>query len=488
MPTAQKFWCGTAESYNAVVTGLQRAMEREALAGETSSRPADSLWAKQDGLGIIEVSGSLTSGSTGYYGRLFGVIGYDDIRQAFAEAAADPEVKTIFLSLSSGGGSVAGVHDLAKFVSSITKLKPVVVYTDNMMASAAYWFAAGATVIYASPTAVVGSIGVLSVHTERSAQLKADGVAVTVVRAGKYKALANSVEPLTEEALAMVQGQVNDIYDIFLSHVAASRGVTTTVADTQMGQGREFLGKRALEAGLVDKIGTYEQAIQAAKKLDKIEAVPNNSSKPRGQTMKLKAQLTEAQLAALAAGATLESLGVSAEIVDADADKDAADKAAAKAEADKVAAEAAAQAEADAKAAADALAASAATAELVTPPTAVEVLTSQLAAANDALVASKVETATLKAQVETHKVTHDGLLAIARSAVGRMSVALGGNSEISANLDAVTVVAEYARITEVFNTKFKVGGVAATAQATEKRATISPLQAAMIQAANSNKE
>jgi signal peptide peptidase SppA len=471
MPTAQKFWCGTAESYNAVVSGLQRAQEREAFAGDMPSKAVDSIWAKQDGLGIIEVSGSLTSGSTGYFGRLFGVLGYDDIRQALSEAAVDPEVKTIFLSISSGGGSVSGVDDLAKYVSKLAALKPVAVYTDSMMASAAYWLAAGATAIYAGPTAVVGSIGVLSVHTERSAQLKEDGIAVTVVRAGRYKALANSVEPLTEEALAEVQGQVNDVYDVFISHVAASRDVTVSTADTEMGQGREFLGKRALAAGLVDKIVTYEQAILAAKKLDKTSGSSNNSPKPKGQTMKLKAQLTESQLAALAAGATLASLGVGEEILDVPAPV-----------ADVVATEVPAT---------EAVAAPEATAETVTEPvaevpTALSMLTAQLATASDALVASKVETATLKTQVETQKVTHDSLLAIARAAVGKMSVALGGNAEASASMDAVSVVAEYARVTETFNTKFKVGGVAATAQASEKRTVISPLQAAMIQAANSN--
>lgn len=471
MPTAQKFWCGTAESYNAVVSGLQRAQEREAFAGDMPSKQADSIWAKQDGLGIIEVSGSLTSGSTGYFGRLFGVLGYDDIRQALSEAAVDPEVKTIFLSISSGGGSVSGVDDLAKYVSKLAALKPVAVYTDSMMASAAYWLAAGASAIYAGPTAVVGSIGVLSVHTERSAQLKEDGIAVTVVRAGRYKALANSVEPLTEEALAEVQGQVNDVYDVFISHVAASRDVTVSTADSEMGQGREFLGKRALAAGLVDKIVTYEQAILAAKKLDKTSGSSNNSPKPKGQTMKLKAQLTESQLAALAAGATLASLGVGEEILDVPAPV-----------ADVTAPEVTAP---------EAVAAPEVKAETVPEPvaevpTALSVLTAQLATASDALVTSKVETATLKAQVETQKVTHDSLLAIARAAVGKMSVALGGNAEATASMDAVTVVAEYARVTETFNTKFKVGGVAATAQASEKRTVVSPLQAAMIQAANSN--
>ena len=479
MPTAQKFWCGTAESYNAVVSGLQRAQEREAFAGDMPSKDVDSIWAKQDGLGIIEVSGSLTSGSTGYFGRLFGVLGYDDIRQALSEAAVDPEVKTIFLSISSGGGSVSGVDDLAKYVSKLAALKPVAVYTDSMMASAAYWLAAGATAIYAGPTAVVGSIGVLSVHTERSAQLKEDGIAVTVVRAGRYKALANSVEPLTEEALAEVQGQVNDVYDVFISHVAASRDVTVSTADTEMGQGREFLGKRALAAGLVDKIVTYEQAILAAKKLDKTSGSSNNSPKPKGQTMKLKAQLTESQLAALAAGATLASLGVGEEILDVPAP--VADVAATEVPAP----------QAVAAPAPEAVAATEATAQTVTEPvaempTALSMLTAQLATASDALVASKVETATLKAQVETQKVTHDSLLAIARAAVGKMSVALGGNAEASASMDAVSVVAEYARVTETFNTKFKVGGVAATAQASEKRTVVSPLQAAMIQAANSN--
>lgn len=464
MPTSNKFWAGSAESFNAVVAGMERAQAVAMMGAGAPELPP--IWAKADGVAVVDISGSMVSGSAGY-GRFFGVLGYDDIRAAVVEAANDPEVKSILLHINSGGGAVAGASDLNKFIAKVNKFKPIASYTDGMMASAAYWIGCATTSITASSTAIVGSLGILSVHTERSAQLKAEGISVTVVRAGKYKALANSVEPLSEAALAEVQGQVNALYDIFMADVAVSRGVSASTVDTQMGQGKEFLGKSALAAGLVDKIATYDQSINDTKKLDKSAGMSNNPSKPKGTNM--KANLTEAQLAALAAGATLEA--VTANTVTAVITP--------------VAAAAVEPVVTTEPAAVTAAVTSAAT--TTSEPTALSVVQAQLITANDALVASKVEAATFKAQAEAQKVTHDGLLAIARAAIGKMNVALGGSAETVAALDASSAIAEYSRISEVFTSKFKVGGVAATAQADKKDAVrIAPFQYAMIQAAQGN--
>ena len=480
MPTQNRFWAGTAESYNAVVEGMAKAQERLADMGMQNTPDMPRIWDKMDGVATISINGSLTSGSAGYYGQFFGVLGYDDIRKAVVEAASDPEVKSILLHVNSGGGSVSGVDDLAKFIGKVNQSKPIAAYTDGMMASAAYWLASGVSNIMAGSTAIVGSLGVLSVHTERSQMLKEAGIAVTVVRAGKYKALANSVEPLTEAALAEVQGQVNDMYDIFMAQVAAGRNVTVSTADSQMGQGREFLGKGAVTAGLVDKLATYDQALAAAKKLDKNPAMMNNPQKSKGIHMVNKATLNESQLAALAAGASLEAVAAAAtaNVVEDDAVAQAA----------LAATEAAALAatEAAALAATEAAALAAATgntsAFALTP---VDLLQAQLVTAQEAVITARIESSTFKAQVEANAATHTGLLAIARAAVGKMAVALGGTAEASAHLDAVAVLAQYAQVEVTFKDKFKVGGVAATAQATDKKeVSLLPYELAMIQAAN----
>lgn len=484
MPTQNKFWAGTAESFNAAVEGMAKAQAYLAERGGREASDLPTIWNREDSVAVINVSGSLINGSAGYYGQFFGVLGYDDIRRAAVEAASDPEVKTILMHVTSGGGAVAGVDDLADFLSKINKLKPVAVYTDSMMASAAYWLASGASTIMASSTAIVGSLGVLSVHVERSAQLKADGVVATVVRAGKYKALANSIEPLSELALAEVQGQVDSLYDIFMSRVASGRNVSTAVADKQMGQGREFLGKAAATAGLIDKVATYDQAFAAAKKLDNSSVVANNPQKPKGTTVSTKANLNPAQLAALAAGASLEAVAAAATAnVEATDTAQAALEAAAAAATEAAAAEAAAT---EATAAAEAAAAEAAAGNTAAfaEPSAVTLLQGQLATANASLLAVSVEAAGYKSQLAASSATHEGLLAIARAAVGKMAVALGGSAEASATLDAASVIAQYTQTEATFNSKFKVGGVTAPAQADKKvEAVMSPLELAMIQAA-----
>lgn len=479
MPTQNRFWAGTAESFNAVVEGMAKAQERLADMGMERTPDMPRIWDKADGVATISINGSLTSGSAGYYGQFFGVLGYDDIRKAVVEAASDPEVKSILLHVNSGGGSVSGVDDLAKFIGKVNQSKPIAAYTDGMMASAAYWLASGVSTIMAGSTAIVGSLGVLSVHTERSQMLKTAGVAVTVVRAGKYKALANSVEPLTEQALAEVQGQVDAMYDIFMAQVAAGRNVTISTADSQMGQGREFLGKGAVTAGLADKLATYDQALAATKKLDKNPAMMNNPQKSKGTNMVNKATLNESQLAALAAGASLEAVAAAAtaSVVEDDAAQAAALVAAA--------APAVTEAAAVAEKAAEPDAAAALAAAPATDSALVTMLQAQLVTAQDAVIAAKVEAGTFKAQIEAQRTTHDGLLSIARAAVGKMAVALGGTAEASAHLDAVAVLAQYAQVEATFKDKFKVGGVAATAQATlKKEVAMLPYELAMIQAAN----
>ena len=470
------YWAGTSESLQFAYEANQKAMQ---AATGVDMPPSESLLTVADSVGVVHVHGPLVDGNAGFL-SFFGVTGYNDIREALVEAVANPKVKTIMLDVNSGGGQVSGVDDLSAFIKQVSAIKPVSTFADGMMASAAYWLGSAGTTITASQTALVGSVGVLTSHTEYSQMDAKEGVKTTIIRAGKYKALANSVEPLSLEARTEMQSQVNDIYDIFVSRIADNRGVSTVVADTQMGQGREFLGKKALTAGLVDQIGTYESALMKAQAMAGMieQSKPTKSGqKQEGQTqMKKKATLSEQQIAAVASGATVEAVLHAAQ--------EAAEAALAAAggepeqEPDPVE-EQPSQEETPAPEAS------------IEKPDLVAYLKADLAAKDNALIEAKVELSQLKASIADIKSCHDGLLAIARDSVGKMKVALGGSAEACLTMSATEVLAAHGETAVVFKNKFKVGGVAATAPTADEeapaKAVVHPMFAALVQAAKQAK-
>lgn len=472
------YWAGTAESFQFALEANAKAME-SAIADDFQS---ESLLTVDGSVGVVHIHGPLIDGNAGFL-SMFGVTGYNDIREALVEAVSNPKIKTIMLDVNSGGGQVAGVDDLSAFIKQVSAIKPVTTFADGMMASAAYWLGSAGSHITSSQTAVVGSIGVLTRHTEYSQADAKDGVKTTIIRAGKYKALANSVEPLSADARAEIQSQVNDIYDIFIGRVADNRGTSTVVADTQMGQGREFLGKRALTAGLVDDIGTYESALGKARAMagliEQSNPTSKGGSKQEGQTqMKKKATLNEQQLAAVASGASVEAVlqaaqeAAAAALEAAEAGPgDESEEQGSEAPAEEAPAE---QPDAAAE-----------------RPDLVAYLKGDIAAKDAALIDAKVKISQLEASITEMKATHEGLLAIARDSVGKMKVALGGSAEAAAAMSASEILAAHSEVSTVFKSKFKVGGVAATAPTAEEEReaapAVNPVFAALVQAAKQAK-
>ena len=258
-------WAGSLQSLDYVLEASVKVAEMRASRG---SDPFElpPIYEVKDGVAVVSVSGPLIMGSAGFF-RLFGVMGYDDIREGLMGAVSAKGVKSIMMHINSPGGHAQGVEDLSAFARSMRALKPMVTFTDATMASAAYWLGSSANKILAARTAIVGSIGAVTVHSERSRMLDREGITPTVVRSGKYKMLANSVEPLTEEAKAQLQSQVDDLNDMFEATVAQNLGVSQKLVHDKMGQGREFLGARAQEAGLVHGIATFDEAFAVAKLL-----------------------------------------------------------------------------------------------------------------------------------------------------------------------------------------------------------------------------
>jgi len=179
------------------------------------------------------------------------------IESDFKAAMSDPEVKSIVLLIDSPGGTVDGTESLANLIYDARGSKPIVAIADGMAASAAYWIGSAADKIYAADNSTkVGSIGVVATHEDYSQAEHAAGVKITEITAGKYKRIASSHEPLSQDGRASIQSMVDHIYSNFVETIARNRSVGVAKVSDEMADGRVFLGKQAVSAGLVDGIST----------------------------------------------------------------------------------------------------------------------------------------------------------------------------------------------------------------------------------------
>jgi signal peptide peptidase SppA len=210
---------------------------------------------------IIPIEG-VTGKRMNLFADISGGVSTELVGQDFQAAMADPAVKAIVLSIDSPGGQVDGVESLADVIYNARGSKPIVALADGMAASAGYWIASAADKIYAADNSTkVGSIGVVAQHEDYSRAEHAAGVKVTEITAGKYKRIASSHEPLTTDGRASIQAIVDHIYSNFVEAVARNRGVGVAKVAEEMADGRVFLGKQAVKAGLVDGVATKSSLV-----------------------------------------------------------------------------------------------------------------------------------------------------------------------------------------------------------------------------------
>ena len=309
------------------------------------------------------------------------------------------------------------------------------------MASAAYWLGSSAETVSLSSTAIIGSIGVITTHVEYSKALKEAGVGATVIRAGEFKALASSVEPLSDKARAQIEAHLTATYDVFIEHVAQARGDTVASADKRYGQGREFLGQSAVEAGIADSVSSFEKRLAEieASLIDTTAKRAHNAGIPT-RTSQMKVTLTEQQIAAAMAGVTAPQAAAPVEGAPASATTAPAAQPAAEPSAAAPAVEAAAQ-----------------------PDAVVAFLRTELSAANDKVTALTVEKTAMAGELAGLKATHEPLKALALKSLSTMRIALGGHA--AADMSAESVLTEHAAASKQFEETFKAGGVAAAAPA-----------------------
>lgn len=230
---------------------------------------------------VIPMRGTLFKRLSGMQ-AFSGGVSMEGTRNKIQEALDNPKVNSIVLSIDSPGGTVAGTMELSDFITQAKAVKPIIAYADGLMASAGYWIGASCSKIVAYSTANIGSIGVVTSHADFSKYDEENGVKITHIYAGKYKAAGNPNEPLSDESKDYIQSRIDGIYTLFVDSVAYNRNIEKQkVIDTQA---KVFLAGEALEAGLIDHIGSLEYAVTLAQNLAK---------EKEGETMNLKETIKE---------------------------------------------------------------------------------------------------------------------------------------------------------------------------------------------------
>ena len=242
------------ESAPGLASMLDAYEDRARAAVDTPSVPTTGS------IAVIPISGEIWP-KANWITEIFGGTSIERLRAQFRRALADETVRAIVLRVDSPGGVVDGVPEMASEIFAAREVKPIVAFADTAMASAAYWLSAMASSISGTPSAHVGSIGVFAEHQDLSGYLEQAGVKITLVASDPRKVQGNPYEPLTSEAEADIQANVNATAGWFRADVARGRGVTAKVVRDTFGEGQVFDAATAKSKGLIDRVETFDQLV-----------------------------------------------------------------------------------------------------------------------------------------------------------------------------------------------------------------------------------
>lgn len=231
-----------------------------ALAGERAAlgRPPSA-----QGTAVLELTGVLTP-----HDSIFTLVNAGTSVRTFMQqltaASVDKAIRSIVIVVDSPGGFVALVPEAAALVRAVRGRKPVAVTVAGLNASAAYWITSGATALEATPSALVGAIGVLTERASIAKLLERAGVDVEVFSAGTFKAEGHEALPITDPERRAIQARVDAAYSAFVADVAAGRSVLPVTVRQGFGEGRVVPAADAVRLGMIDHVAIVEDTIQRA--------------------------------------------------------------------------------------------------------------------------------------------------------------------------------------------------------------------------------
>jgi protease-4 len=208
---------------------------------------------------IVVASGEITFGSPPP-----GMVGSDSTSSLLRQALEDDSVAAVVLRVDSPGGSVFAADVIGSEIEALQAAgKPVVASMGSVAASGGYWIAASADKIFASPATITGSIGIFGMFPTFQRSIEALGMNVDGIGSTAWAGEFRPDREMSEQAKSFFQLMIEDGYDDFISRVASYRDMDKSAVDS-IGQGRVWVGKDALDNGLVDELGELDDAIVAA--------------------------------------------------------------------------------------------------------------------------------------------------------------------------------------------------------------------------------
>jgi len=187
-----------------------------------------------------------------------------DIRKALDDAAADDAIKAVVLRVNSPGGSAVASEIILDATKRVKAKKPLVVSMGDVAGSGGYYVACASDTIFADESTITASIGVVSGKLVTNPMWAKVGITFTPYQRGKNAAMLSSARPFNTEEREKMQAYMDEVYGVFKGHVRDIRGSKLKKPIDELAGGRVFTGKQALELGLVDKIGTMQDAIHFA--------------------------------------------------------------------------------------------------------------------------------------------------------------------------------------------------------------------------------
>jgi protease-4 len=189
------------------------------------------------------------------------------------EYTKDPFIKAIVLRIDSPGGAVVPAQEIYEEIKKATQKKNVIVSMGSVAASGGYYIASPATKIIANPGTLTGSIGVIMEVPNIEGLMDKLGIKTEVVKSGRHKDMASLFKGLGKEERAILQGVLDNVHEQFITAVADGR--TMLYDDVKkLADGRIFTGEQAIAVGLIDELGSLEDAVRIAAELSGIEGEP----------------------------------------------------------------------------------------------------------------------------------------------------------------------------------------------------------------------
>lgn len=247
-------WAILPETLETMVSIAERQNLSPEAVAEKLGRPLENTRSVRvrNGVAVVPVNGPIFR-----YANLFTMISggtsIDILARDLRAAADDSQVQSILLEIDSPGGQATSISETANMIRSISDEKQVTAYIDGTGASAAYWLAAAAEEIVVSETALVGSIGtVLSIFKPKDSN---------TFEFVSSQSPNKRPDPASEAGRAEYQRIVDELTTIFVDSVAKFRGVTAETVLAKFGQGGIKVGAAAVEAGMADRVGSFENTL-----------------------------------------------------------------------------------------------------------------------------------------------------------------------------------------------------------------------------------